>query len=114
MTIATGMLAEPFIRELANQIMAKTDKVKINVVGIRNDFYGHMITVAGLVTGQDLVKQLIGLDLGSRLLVPRVMMKSEELVFLDDYRIEDIEEKLKTDVNAVLNEGQDFIEKILF
>jgi putative radical SAM enzyme (TIGR03279 family) len=114
LTIATGMLAEPFIRELANQIMAKTDKVKIHVVGIRNDFYGHMITVAGLVTGQDLVKQLTGRDLGSRLLVPRVMMKSEELVFLDDYTIEDIEEKLTIDVNAVLNEGQDFIEKILF
>lgn len=113
-TIATGLLAEPFIKELAAMIMRQTDQVTINVVGIKNDFYGHMITVAGLVTGQDLVKQLSGLDLGRRLLLPRVMMKSEELVFLDDYTVEDVETKLSIDVMTVLNEGRDFIEKILF
>lgn len=114
LTIATGTLAEPFINELATMIMHKTDQVTVNVVGIKNDFYGHLITVAGLVTGQDLIKQLSGLDLGERLLVPRVMMKSEELVFLDDYTVEDIEAKLSIDVMTVLNEGRDFIEKILF
>ncbi|MBN2897194.1 MAG: DUF512 domain-containing protein [Clostridia bacterium] len=113
-TIATGKLAEDFIRTLAEKIMSKTDQVKINVVGVSNDFYGHMITVAGLVTGQDLVKQLGGMDLGSRVLVPRVMMKSDALVFLDDYTMEEIEEKLSVEVFAVLNEGRDFIEKILF
>jgi putative radical SAM enzyme (TIGR03279 family) len=114
LTIGTGKLAEPFIRELAQMIMNKTSKVTIKVVGIQNDFYGHLITVAGLVTGQDLVKQLKGQVEGDLLLVPRVMMKSDEMVFLDDYTIEDVEEELSIKVKSVLNEGADFIEQILF
>lgn len=114
LTIATGKLAEPFIRSLAEMIMNKTNKVSIKVVGIENDFYGHLITVAGLVTGRDLVKQLQSELVGSLLLLPRVMMKSDEMVFLDDYTIEDVEEELSVNVRSVLNDGADFIEQILF
>jgi len=114
LTIATGKLAEAFIRNMASMIMKKTDKVNIKVVGIENDFYGPLITVAGLVTGQDLIKQLTGEIEGSTLLIPRVMLKSDGTVFLDDYTVEEIENALSVKVQTVINEGHDFIGKILY
>ncbi len=114
LTIATGKLAETFIRDMAAIIMHKTDKVTIKVVGIENDFYGPLITVAGLVTGQDLIKQLTGEIEGSTLLIPRVMLKSDGTVFLDDYTVEEIENALSVKVQTVINEGHDFIGKILY
>lgn len=56
LTMATGKLTYPTIRIFASQIMELFPNVHINVVCIRNDFFGETITVSGLITGQDLIK----------------------------------------------------------
>jgi putative radical SAM enzyme (TIGR03279 family) len=113
-TIATGKLAEPFIKKMANRIMQAVKGVEIEVIGVENNFFGPLITVAGLVTGQDLMAQLKGRIKGDTLLIPKVMLKSDEPIFLDDYTVEQIEEALSVRVLDVLNEGHDFVEKIVY
>ena len=57
--------------------------------------------MAGLVTGQDLMAQLSGKPLGERLLIPDVMLKFHEDVFLDDVSLEQVSEKLGVLVETV-------------
>ncbi|MDO5096147.1 MAG: DUF512 domain-containing protein [Peptostreptococcaceae bacterium] len=111
-TIATGYSAFDFMSKMAKEIMKKIS-VEIQVIKIRNDFFGETITVAGLITGGDLIKQLKDIDLGDALFLPRVMFRADELVFLDDLKIPDIEKALDTSV--VVNEinGNDLIRNIL-
>ena len=66
-SIATGFLAYPYIQRMADRIMEKYPKSKLHVYGIRNDFFGELITVSGLITGQDLIGQLKGKALGEKL-----------------------------------------------
>ena len=84
-TLATGLAFAPELTHLANMLMKKFPKVEVQTVGIVNDFFGHNITVAGLLTGQDISKQLQNKDLGDELILPRVMLKADEDIFLDDW-----------------------------
>ena len=62
----------------------------------RNDFFGEMITVSGLLTGQDLLAQLKGKPLGEKLLLPQNVLKSGETVFLDDMTLADLEKAFRS------------------
>ncbi len=118
LTIATGKLAFPVIREAAEKLSALCPGLKIHVCAIRNDFFGETITVAGLITGQDLIAQLkerqeAGMDTGGTLLIPANMLRSGEQVFLDDVTVQDVERALGLTVKAVDAGGQDFVEAVL-
>ncbi|MDR1800504.1 MAG: DUF512 domain-containing protein [Lachnospiraceae bacterium] len=116
-SIATGVLAYPYIKDLAERLMifAKnhTRNLKINVYPICNDFFGEKITVAGLVTGGDLLAQLKGKPLGERLLIPSNMLRSEQDKFLDDISVEDLSESLQVGVKVVISNGHEFAKAIL-
>ena len=84
-TIATGVAAAPFITRLVDEAKKKFPQLQGEVVAIQNDFFGHSITVSGLVTGQDLIKQLSARDtLGERVIIPANMLRHGVDVFLDD------------------------------
>ena len=82
-SVATGVDAAPFLREAAALCEEKLG-VKVQVYPIENDFFGHSITVTGLLTGRDILRQLQGKNLGQRLLVSASMLRDREDVFLDD------------------------------
>ena len=84
-TIATGVAAAPFIARLVDEAKKKFPQLQGEVVAIVNDFFGHSITVSGLVTGQDLIKQLSAREtLGERVIIPANMLRHGVDVFLDD------------------------------
>lgn len=112
-TVATGLLAQKYIQRMAEQVMAVLPKTKITVVGIRNDFFGERITVSGLLTGQDIIKQLSGKDLGDKLLLPQNVLRSGEDVFLDDIRLDELQGTLQVPVDIVKSSGQDFLDAII-
>ena len=85
----------------------------VHVYRIRNDFFGEKITVAGLITGQDLIAQLKERPLGERLLLPTVMFKSGEEVFLDDITKTQAEDALQIPINIVKSSGYDLVDAIL-
>lgn len=112
-TIASGTAAAPFIMKLLNSAKNKYNGISGQVVAIRNMFFGENINVAGLVTGKDLINQLKGLDLGDELLIPRVMLRREGDMFLDNVAVEDVSGKLGIKVTPVNNNGQDLLNNIL-
>ena len=112
-SLATGKLAYPFIKQMAERLTEKYPNLDMQVYCIRNDFFGESITVAGLITGQDLKAQLTGQKLGDRLLLPIAMLRNEEDVFLDDMTISQLSEALQVRIDVVKSSGQDLIDAIL-
>lgn len=92
--VATGSAAYPLIKEVAEIFESKYNKSKIDVYEIKNDFFGHSITVAGLITGGDLINQLKDKPLADTLAIPTVMLRSEGDLFLDSVSTEDVERAL--------------------
>ncbi len=111
--IATGKAAYPFICSLVEKLKEVCYNLECDVHMIENDFFGENITVAGLITGSDLIAQLKGKDLGDTLYIPRVMLRSGENVFLDDVTTDDVERELKVKVCAIDCDGAEFIASIL-
>lgn len=112
-TIATGELAAPFLRKHVESVRKKYPNVNIQVLAIKNDFFGGKITVAGLITGTDLISQLKGKDLGDRLLLTNHMLKSGEPVFLDDVTVDDVQNALQIKVSIVESSGADFVSSLI-
>ena len=81
------------------------ENLKGRVYPIVNDFFGHSINVAGLVTGGDLIAQLKGKDLGERLLISQNMLRREEMDFLDDVTLAQASEALGVPIYPVEADG---------
>ena len=109
-SVVTGYLAYPYLKKLAERLEQKFPATTIRVYPIRNDFFGEQITVSGLITGQDLLHQLKGRELGDKLLLPCNMFRSGEEVLLDDVTLSQVKDALQVDVDIVKSSGQDFIE----
>ena len=112
-TLVTGRLAYSFIKTMADTIMKRFDNIKIHVYAIRNDFFGENITVSGLLTGQDILKQLKGKELGEKIYLPQNVLKSGECVFLDDMTVDELEKALQVPVDIVKSSGQDFVNTVV-
>ncbi len=112
-SIVTAKLAFPTIKMLAEQVREKYPNVHVQVYCIENQFFGEMITVSGLLTGQDIEKQLKGRELGEELLLPCNVLKADEDIFLDDMSLSALSESLQVPVNIIQSEGQDFVNKII-
>ncbi|SDM89399.1 DUF512 domain-containing protein [Acetanaerobacterium elongatum] len=111
-TIATGMDACSFLVELVDELKEKWHNLTCNVIPIRNDFFGHTITVAGLVTGGDLLEQLKGYNLGEELLLPEVMLRYEQDRFLDDITVKQAEQALSIPIHVVKGGGAGLLRAI--
>ena len=112
-SMATGFLAYPYLKKMIEKLQVKFPNVTVHLYPIRNDFFGKKITVAGLITGQDLIAQLNGQKLGERLLLPCNMLRSGEEVFLDDVTLSEVKDSLQIQVDIVKSSGWDFIEAIM-
>ena len=104
-SLVTGRLAAPFLREMAEAFMKEFPGYEVEVVDIRNDFFGEQITVSGLITGQDLLAQTKERNLGNVLAIPCNMLRMGERVFLDDVTVEDVENALQVPVLIVKSSG---------
>ena len=112
-TIATGKLAAPLLEKLCSLFRQKFPNIFIQVIPIRNDFFGERITVSGLLTGQDVIRQLMGKNLGDKLLLPCNLLRSGEEVFLDDVTLREVKNALQVKVDIVKSSGQDLIKALL-
>lgn len=112
-SVATGRLAAPFLQQMLELLTEKYPQICVHVYPIRNDFFGEMITVSGLLTGQDLKKQLSVVPLGEKLLLPCNMVRSEEKDFLDDVTVEELEKTLQVRVDIVKSSGVDLLDAMI-
>lgn len=112
-SIATGHSAYNFICDMANCMMEKYPELDIKVYKIINNFFGDTITVSGLITATDIIDQLKNEDLGQTLYIPRSMLKADEEIFLDNITLEELQKIMNMEIVPCLNEGKDFVDKIL-
>lgn len=112
-TVATGYAAYDLLCTLADSAEKKFSGLKINVIKIKNEFFGETVTVAGLITGKDFKEQLKNADLGDELLIPRVSLRNEGDKFLDDITVEELSEYLNIKITAVENDGAILLKTIL-
>ncbi len=117
-TLATGVDFYPFLCDLCKRAEEKY-KIQINVQKIINNFFGETITVAGLITGQDLAEQLKNQDLGDYLVLPSSMISDytshteHKNKFLDDMTVEELENILNTKILLTDGSGSQLLRDIL-
>ncbi|MBP5209729.1 MAG: DUF512 domain-containing protein, partial [Clostridia bacterium] len=92
---------------------ARCPHLTADVVAIKNDFFGHNVTVAGLLTGRDILAQLRGRELGDELLIPADALRAGEPVLLDDVTVSDLARELGVPVRPVADDGAVFVSALL-
>ncbi|MCD8036103.1 MAG: DUF512 domain-containing protein [Clostridiales bacterium] len=113
LSIVTGEAAYDLMSEIAGELMEKFPYIKINVYKIINEFFGESITVSGLLTGGDIIKQLRGRELGEYIILPDSLLRNGETVLLDDVYVSDIERELDIKVKIALNSADSLVRKIM-
>ncbi|NCR02233.1 MAG: TIGR03279 family radical SAM protein [Microcystis aeruginosa L211-101] len=88
---------QPLVKQL-NNLRGLT----VELVALNSDYWGQEITVTGLLTGQDILKGLQGKNLGDGVLLPSLMLKHGESVFLDDFTLETVINQLGVPIYPVL------------
>lgn len=111
--IATGTGAAPLLRYLVDEAAKKWHNLKVQIYEIKNYFFGENITVSGLLTGKDLMMQLIGKDLGTELLIPSDALRREGDIFLDNMPLEELSHSLGVPVYPIPNDGWELLDAIL-
>ncbi len=109
-SLVTGYLVYPTIEKMTEKMKEFYPEVTVHCCPVRNDFFGHNITVTGLLTGKDIVTQLRGKELGDTLYLPENLLRAGEEVLLDDMTVGEISEALGIPVRIVKTDGASFTE----
>ncbi len=112
-SIATGEAAYAELRAIGDELEARFEGLTVHVYPIKNNFFGELITVAGLLTAKDIIEQLCGKELGDALLFPATALRAEGDVFLDDLSPDDLSSSLGVPAFSTRSDACDLIEKIL-
>ena len=108
--MATGVSAAPLLHEMITAY--PFENLKLDIIPIENRFFGGAVTVAGLTTGSDLVRELAGVQCDA-VIIPENMLRAEQDLFLDDMSIEQVEQALGVPVRVVENNGAALADALL-
>lgn len=112
-TVATAVAAYPMIKEYASRLESLIDNLTVDVIEIKNRFFGESITVAGLLTGKDIAEALEGRDLGDEVLIPVSALSESEDIFLCGMTLSELEERLGVRVTPAENDGYEFARAVI-
>ncbi len=110
--LITGTSAQALFELWRGRLMERFRGLQLTIHAIHNDFFGTSVTVAGLITAQDIARQLGNLA-GEEFLIPRVMLKADEEIFLDDRSVKWLEEKVNGKARIVENNGFSLLEHVI-
>ena len=109
-TVVTGVASYPLLSSLAQRLESLTDKLSVNVVEVKNKFFGESITVSGLLTGVDIFAALREVDLGDEVILPACCLRAGEDVFLCGMTLDELRDNLKTSIRICGSDGFEFID----
>ena len=112
-SVCTGTAAYPTVKAMAARLEAQVEGLTIHVYEIVNHFFGETVTVAGLLTGQDMLVQLTGKELGDQLIIPENTLRADEAMFLDNMTPAELSERLGVSIRMGKNNGAEFIREML-
>lgn len=107
--IITGQSFKGILKGLCDTLKDKYPNVKIRICDIYNDFFGRSITVSGLVTPTDIIKQVS--DMPKYTLIPSTMLREFTDSFLDGYTVPQLEKALNTKI--LVSQGGESLVKII-
>lgn len=111
--IITGVAASPLMNELADLLNSKFHNINVDVKAIVNDFFGHDVTVAGLVTAGDIIKQAGDMFVYDFAVIPSVMLRDDgSKVFLDDISLKELSDKLNVKIRVSAQGGRELLNTI--
>jgi putative radical SAM enzyme (TIGR03279 family) len=99
-TVVTGESPYRYLAEFLDRLSEATG-ITVTPVAVKNKLFGGAVTVTGLVCGKDIIAALQGVELGDLVLIPDVMIKEGEGMFLDDVTVEELESELGKPVLVV-------------
>lgn len=111
-SVACGLAAYDMMTEISG-LIKKNFNIDVNVCPINNDFFGHNITVTGLIVGTDIINQLKGKNLGESLMISSCSVKADTPIFLDNVTVSALADALQVKVDIVKSNGIDFVKYIL-
>jgi putative radical SAM enzyme (TIGR03279 family) len=79
----------------------RVEGLDLRLHGLPSPYWGQDLVVTGLLTGSDLIEGLQGRDLGERLLLPKLMLRHGESVFLDDMTLEELQAQLLVPIQPI-------------
>lgn len=112
LTFVTGVLFSPYLEKCLEELQRAFPYFSYEVCTVINDFFGHKITVTGLLTGQDIINQLKGRKTGDYIILPDSLLRSGEDVLLDDITVSDIEDTLQKKIHIVKSNGTSLVSLI--
>lgn len=98
-TIMTGTLFAPVLRGLVDSLNHNVG-TKFEVVAVENRYFGGDVSVAGLLTGGDLIAARDSVR-GDFIIIPSSMLKSDEPIMLDGLTMHELETRMETPVKAL-------------
>lgn len=94
-TVPTGEASFPFLNELFDAARTQFSGLEINLIPVKNEFFGGTVDVTGLLVGQDVLARLKKEEnLGDAVLLPNAMLMAGEDIFLDDMTVAALSEAL--------------------
>jgi len=96
-TVVTGESPYCYLVDFLHALEQKTGAT-LRPVAVKNRLFGENVTVAGLVSGRDIIAALEGMEPGDLVLIPDVMLKEGEGLFLDDLSLADLQRALHSEV----------------
>ncbi|NLM04594.1 MAG: DUF512 domain-containing protein [Clostridiales bacterium] len=112
-TVITGTLIYNRMKKLCDDLMSKISNLEIQLIPITNDFFGGKVSVVGLITATDILKNLKNIKLGEKIIIPETMLKSGEEIFLDDMTVTELERELGVKIQVSEVKGDALINNIL-
>lgn len=98
-TIFTGTLFAPVLREKIDKLNQRFG-TELTVEALENSYFGGDVSVAGLLTGQDLLQARERIA-GEFVVIPRQMLKSDEAIMLDGMHLTEVSRVLGQPVHAL-------------
>jgi putative radical SAM enzyme (TIGR03279 family) len=114
--LITGTLFYPYLKMILDEINLRCDNLYVKLFPVKNLFFGGNVSVTGLLTGRDIIFSLSdNLELKSleALIIPSAVLKSGEDIFLDDYKLSDLSNKLKIKVIKTDSTGDGLVKEII-
>lgn len=105
----TGQSFKDILKSLCEKLKDKYPNINLRVKDIYNDFFGRSITVAGLITAGDIIKQFK--DAPEYTIIPSNMLREFTDTFLDGITVSELEKSLGTHI-LVSHGGEDYVKTI--
>ena len=106
-----GKMVKNALHPIYNRLN-EIENLTLNLYGLPSPYWGQENVVTGLLTGQDILDGLKGLYLGEKLLIPSVMLKQDQPLFLDDMTTDEVSERLEVPIQVV-HSAEDIINTMI-